>query len=117
VTTGRLLLVRFGALFAWLGAYWAGARSIVAWRAAASDDPTASTDLVDLLGSTSAALICLGACGWCLVLAMRGYRAHREARSARDRRSLGEALHERAYEPALSSTAHANAGQERSEAR
>ena len=71
MSTGRQILVRFGALFAWLGAYWAGEHAIGAWKIALSSDPDVSTNLLDLVGSTSAALISAGACGWLLVLAVR----------------------------------------------
>lgn len=99
MSTSRLVLVRFGAVFAYLGAHWAGGRAIAIWTSAFSSSGTEKAGLLDLVGSTAAALISIAAFGGCLVAVWRGYRARRESSFARDRRSMGDAIHARAHEP------------------
>lgn len=107
MSTARLILVRFGALFAYLGAHWSGGRAIDAWKLALSSDPSAKVGLLDLVGSTCAALISAAACGWFLLGAWRGYRAHREGRFAHERDVFADAIQARAREQRAESYAAA----------
>lgn len=99
MSTSRLVLVRFGAVFAYLGAHWAGGRAIAIWTSAFSSSKAEKAGLLDLVGSTAAALMSIVVFGWCLFAIWRGYRARRESQFARDRRSMADALHARAYAP------------------
>lgn len=90
VSTARLILVRLGALVSYLGAHWAGANAIDAWG-------KSSVGMLDLAGSTCAALVCAAACGWFLLFAWRGYRAQRSGSKAGSQ-SMSEAIRARAME-------------------
>ncbi|MBK7875322.1 MAG: hypothetical protein IPJ77_06170 [Planctomycetes bacterium] len=98
MSTSRLVLVRFGALFAYLGAHWAGGRAIATWTSAFSSSGTEKAGLLDLVGSTAAAVMSFAVFGWCLLAVWRGYRTRRESQFARDRRSMADTLHTHAYE-------------------
>lgn len=99
MSTSRLVLVRFGAVFAYLGAHWAGGRALATWTSAFSTSASEKAGLLDLVGSTAAAVMSFVVFGWCLLAVWRGYRARRESQFARDRRSTADALHAHAYEP------------------